>query len=137
MTADNSYGMALNQNEKVELVENFHRFNKLKHSTVVPTAFTEKGMYMLATILKSPKATQTTLDIVEAFAKIRELSRTFTQLSETKDEPAQKSLLQKNGEIMGDILGDNLEVTDAETTWEVNLALMKFKRTVKQKKKEE
>jgi hypothetical protein len=58
-----------------------------------------------------------------------------SQLSETKDEPTQKSLMQKSGEIISDILGDNLEVTDAETTWEINFALMKFKRTVKQKKK--
>ena len=129
------YVMEVYQNEKIELVENFDRFNKLKHSTVLPTAFTEKGLYMLATILKSEKAIQTTIDIVEAFAKLRELSRTFTQLSETKDEPTQKSLMQKSGEIIADILGDNLEVTDAETTFEVNLALMKFKRTVKQKKK--
>ena len=33
----------------------------------VPTAFTERGLYMLATILKSPVATQTTLSIIEAF----------------------------------------------------------------------
>jgi hypothetical protein len=33
-------------------------------------AFTEKGLYMLATILKSPQATKTTLAIVETFAKI-------------------------------------------------------------------
>ena len=33
-------------------------------------AFTEKGLYMLATILKSPKATQTTIAIIETFAKI-------------------------------------------------------------------
>jgi len=108
-----------------------------KHVKYLPKAFTEKGLYMLATILKSPKATQTTIDIVEAFAKIRELSRTFSQLSETKDEKVQKSLMQKTGELIADILGDNLEVTDAETTYEVNLAIMKFKRTVKQKKKED
>jgi len=41
----------------------------------LPNAFTEKGLYMLATILKSQKATQTTIAIVETFAKIRELSR--------------------------------------------------------------
>ena len=29
----------------------------------LPTAFTEKGLYMLATILKSQKATETTLAI--------------------------------------------------------------------------
>ena len=77
-----------------------------------PTAFTEKGLYMLATILKSQRATLTTIAIVETFAKIRELSRMVVQLSETKDEPQQKSLMQKSGEIIADILGDDLEVTE-------------------------
>jgi phage regulator Rha-like protein len=129
------YLLEITQNEKNELVENFDRFNKLKHSTVSPTAFSEKGMYMLATILKSKKATKTTLDIVEAFAKLRELSRTISQLSKTEDEPTQKSLMQKGGEIIGDFLGNDMEVTDAETTLEINLALMKFRRTVRKKKK--
>ena len=31
----------------------------------LPKAFTEKGLYMLTTILKSPRATQTTISIVE------------------------------------------------------------------------
>ena len=88
----------------------------------LPKAFTEKGLYMLATILKSKTATQTTIAIVEAFAKLRELSRTFSQLSETKDEPTQKTLMQRGGEIITDLLGDNLEVTDAETSFELNLA---------------
>ena len=39
-------------------------------------AFTERGLYMLATILKGDSATQTTIAIVDAFAKLRELSRT-------------------------------------------------------------
>ena len=49
------YVVELSKPEKIELVENFHRFNKLKHSTVNPKAFPEKGLYMLATILKSPQ----------------------------------------------------------------------------------
>jgi len=128
------YIIELSKEEKREVIENFDN-PKIKFSPTLPKAFTEKGLYMLATILKGEQATKTTIDIVEAFAKIRELSRTFSQLSETKDEPTQKSLMQKSGEIIADILGDNLEVTDSETTWEVNLALMKFKRTVRQKKK--
>ncbi len=48
-------------------MENFHRFEKLKHSTVNPKAFTEKGLYMLATILKSPQAIQATISIIERF----------------------------------------------------------------------
>lgn len=48
------YVFELDKYEKCELVKNFDRFNLLKHSAVMPTAFTEKGLYMLATILKSP-----------------------------------------------------------------------------------
>ena len=33
-----------------------------------PNAFSKKGLYMLATILKSPKAVETTLAIIETFA---------------------------------------------------------------------
>lgn len=46
-------------------------------SRVLPKAFTEKGLYMLATILKSERAVQTTIAIVETFAKMRELTRTM------------------------------------------------------------
>ena len=47
------YIVELTKPEKNELVENLHRFNRLKHSTANPKAFAEKGLYMLATILKS------------------------------------------------------------------------------------
>jgi hypothetical protein len=70
---------------------------------------------MPATILKSPKAVQTTIAIVETFAKIRELSRTVAKLSETTEKSAQKSLMQKRGEIIAEILDDDLQVTDTET----------------------
>jgi len=48
---------------------------KFQMTRQAPKAFTEKGLYMLATILKSPKAVETTIAIVEAYAKLRELSR--------------------------------------------------------------
>lgn len=48
------YILELIADEKTQLVENFHRFNSLKHSTSLPNAFTEKGLYMLATILLIP-----------------------------------------------------------------------------------
>jgi phage regulator Rha-like protein len=63
-----------------------------QHTKYAPRAFTEKGLYMLATILKSPRATQTTIAIVEAFAKMRELSKAISQLSETQEEGQQKAL---------------------------------------------
>lgn len=65
------YIFELDKYEKNELVENFDRFNKLKHSTASPTAFTEKGLYMLATILKSPQAVSTSLAIIDTFTMTR------------------------------------------------------------------
>ena len=101
----------------------------------LPKAFTEKGLYMLATILKSPRATETTISIVETFAKMRELSRAINQLSETEEKDKQKALMQKSGEILSDLLDDALEVVEDETTLELNLAFMKVKRTVKRSKR--
>ena len=66
------YIFELLETERNELVKNFHRFEKQKHSSVFPKAFTEKGLYMLATILKSPQAVMTTLAIVEAYAKLKD-----------------------------------------------------------------
>jgi phage regulator Rha-like protein len=106
-----------------------------QHSKYPTKAFTEKGLYMLATILKSPKATQTTIAIVETFTKIRELSRTVNQLAEIKEKDKQKTLMRKSGEILADIIDDNiLEVTGDETTFELDLAIVKIKRTVKRDK---
>lgn len=99
-----------------------------------PKAFTEKGLYMLATILKSDRATQTTLAIVETFAKIRELSRTVAQLSESPDEYTQKTLMQRSGDIVADLLGEDMKTSDTETSIELNFAVLKFKHTIKRKK---
>ena len=106
-----------------------------EHTKYIPKAFTEKGLYMLATILKSPKATQTTLAIVETFAKIRELSHTLAELSNTQDQFKQKSLMQQGGDILADLLDDEMQVSDSETTFELNFAVLKLKHTVKRKNK--
>lgn len=127
------YVLTLPEEVKNELVENFDRFNKLKHSTVSPTAFTEKGLYMLATILKSEQATQTTIAIVETFTQIRDLQRTVAQLSNNPEESVQKQLMQKSGDIMADLLGSELQTTDTETTFKLNLAVLSFEHKIKRK----
>jgi len=100
----------------------------------LPNVFAEKGLYMLATILKSPQAAQTTIGIVETFAKIRELSRNIEVLSTIPEEPQQRTLLQRSGEIMADILsGNSMQTTDTETSMELNLALLKVKHIVRRK----
>lgn len=59
------YLFELSQDEKNELVENFDRLNRLKHSTENSKIFTWKGFYMLAAILISKQATETTFAIIE------------------------------------------------------------------------
>ena len=124
------YVIELTDSEKQEVVK---IFDHLKFSPQFPKGFTEKGLYMLATILKSPQAAQTTIGIVETFAKIRELSRNIAILSEIPEEPQQKKLLRRSGEIMADILGNDLQTTDTETSMELNFAMLKLKHTVKRK----
>ncbi|MDR2131123.1 MAG: ORF6N domain-containing protein [Odoribacteraceae bacterium] len=130
------YVIALTSDEMERLRSNFSTLENTgrgQHTKYNAKAFTEKGLYMLATILKSPVATRTTLAIVEAFAKIRELSRNISELSEAREETRKKTLMQESGEIISDLLGDGLQVTDTETTIEINFALMKFKPTIKRK----
>ena len=111
------YLFSIESEEKSKLVENFHRFNPLKHSTALPTAFTEKGLYMLATILKSPVATQTTIAIVETFTKLRELTEVICQLPEVFDEKAQEELMARGSEIFAEIIDETImDVIGNETS---------------------
>ena len=101
------------------------------YSKYAMRAFSEKGLYMLATILKSPVATETTIAIVETFAKVRELSHTIAKISQQSDKQEQKNMLRRSGEIISDIIGNELETTKTETTIELNLAVLSVKHTIK------
>jgi len=101
----------------------------------LPNSFTEKGLYMLATILKSPVATQATISIIETFTKIRELSRNVKELSTIQDKSQQKAMMQRSGELVAEIFDEDLQTSDTETSIELNFAVLKFKHTVKKKTK--
>lgn len=120
-------------NKELSVLRSKFSTTNLSKTRVLPKAFTEKGLYMLATILKSQKATQTTLAIVETYASIREFSRTLSELADTTEKEKQKTLVQKGSEIINDILGENMHTTDTETTVEFNFAALKVKHTVKRK----
>ena len=101
----------------------------------LPTAFTERGLYMLATILKSPRATQTTIAIIDAFVQLRELARTMQAVAVAEDEQEKKSLLKRSGELIGEVVGTQLDTTSTETEIELNLAVIKIKHKVTRGKK--
>ena len=95
----------------------------------LPYAFTERGLYMLATILKGRAATRATLAIVDTYARVREMSQTMEALQRVQDGgEEQRSLLQKTGELLADIVGRNLATKSCETEIEFNFALVKIRR---------
>jgi hypothetical protein len=53
---------------------------KLKYSGTNPYAFTEQGAIMLASVLNTPTAIETSVLIVRAFVKLREILRTHKEL---------------------------------------------------------
>ena len=111
---------------------------KFQMTRQMPKAFTEKGLYMLATILKSPKAVETTIAIVEAYAKLKELSRVIVEIpQQEEDKTMQQTLLHRGGQLVEDIIGDILPKQSSETSIELNLAMLKFKHSVKRENKDE
>ena len=108
---------------------------KFAKTRALPKAFTEKGLYMVATILKSKQATEATFAIIETFSKIRQLSRSIQDLSIVQDKADQKALMQRSGELIAGLFDDDLQTSDTETSIELNFAVLKFRHTIKKKKK--
>lgn len=125
------YVFQLEKNEKDEVVKNFDHLNGLKFSSFAPTAFTERGLYMLATILKSEQSVNTTLAIVDTFVQVRELARTMESLQEVQDGgEQQKTLLHRTGALLSEMVGRNLATSSSETEIELNFAVVKIKHKV-------
>ena len=61
----------LTENETTELVTNCDRLQALKHSSVFPYAFTEQGVAMLSTVLRSETAVNVSIHIMDAFTAMR------------------------------------------------------------------
>ena len=132
------YIFELDKYEKEEVVKNFDHLNGLKFSKVAPTAFTERGLYMLATILKGDRAISTTLAIVDTFVQVRELARTMEALQTVEDGGAQqRTLLQRTGDLLAEVVGHNLSTRTTETEIELNFAVVKIKHKIIRKEESE
>lgn len=131
----NNYIFTLDENEKLEAVENFHRFNSLKHSTSLPKVFTEKGLYMLATILKSPQAVETTIAIIEVFSQIKELTQAVYQFANAKTDEQRVKLFENSTSIVADLLDNELTVSELETNLKIKLPFLEISRKITKVKK--
>jgi len=97
----------------------------------LPMAFTEKGLYMLATILKGGRAVHTTLSIIEAYAQVRELKRELVALHTESDKKKRASLMSHFGDMLTDIVMPDLDVSETESSLELNFFIGKLKHTVR------
>ncbi len=98
----------LTEEEKNELVAKCDRFETLKHSSSNPYVFTEHGVYMLSTVLKSSTATEISLAIMRTFVKMKNQSVPYFDIIkrieklETEDTKT-KELLQKVVQVVTNI----------------------------------
>ena len=109
-----------------------------------PWVFTEKGLYMAATVLKSKNAISATFTIIETFAKIKELSRNINAIMHTTNEDIQKELAQRSNKILEEIIDiepdiledeEDGEIIETQTKFEFNLGFAKVSRSIKKIKK--
>lgn len=118
------------------LILNGQKPGRGQHSKHGYKALTERGLYMLATILKGEQAVKTTLAIIETYAQVRELARTMEALQGVKDGgKQQRSLLQRTGEILANVVSENLTTESSETEIELNFAIVKIRHKVIRRKR--
>ena len=129
------YMFALTSEELQDLRTKISTTNISTKSRTMPKVFTEKGLYMLATILKSPIAVSVTFAIIETFTKVRYLKRELVELHQETDTTQQSQRLKKFGEVISDIVMPDLTTTETESTLELNFFIGKLKHTVKRTKK--
>ena len=98
--------------------------------------FTERGLYMLATILKSERAKAVTFAIIETFYKVRCLKRELLSIHKETNKEKQISLMDHFGGILTDVVMPELETNETESTLEINFVIGKLKHTVKRVRKE-
>jgi hypothetical protein len=81
----------LTKSEKEQLVTICDRLQSLKHSSVSPMVFTEQGVAMLSSVLRSKKAIAVNIEIMRAFARYRALLK--------DDQELRKELLKMDDKI--------------------------------------
>ena len=69
----NDFMFPLTKEEYESLRFQFGIFKKGQHSKYLPYAFTEQGVAMLSSVLRSKRAVQVNIEIVRAFVRLRQM----------------------------------------------------------------
>ena len=109
-----SYMFELNTSELRDLKSKILISNVSPNNRKPTKVFTERGLYMLATVLKGERARNITFAIIETFAKVRELKRELLELHQETDKKKQASKMQHFGEVLTDIVMPDLQTQETE-----------------------
>ena len=129
------YMFELSSDENKDLRSKFSSTKVSSKSRTATKVFTEKGLYMLATILKSKRALDVTFAIIETFTVVRNLKRELVNLHKETDLHKRTDMMHHFGKTLSDIVMPDLETSETESTLELNFFIGKIKHTVKRIKK--
>ena len=129
------YMLVLTSEELSILRSKISTANLSSKSRSLPHAFTEKGLYMLATILKSKAAINATFAIIETFSTVRGLKRELIDLHKETDSAKRQSKMEHFGNALSEIVMPDLETAETESSLELNFIIGKIKHTVKRIKR--
>ena len=131
------YMFELTTNELRDLRSKISTTNVSTKNRKTTKVFTERGLYMLATVLKGERARDITFAIIETFAKVRSLKRELVELHQETDKEKQASKMKHFGDVLTDIVMPDLQTSETESSLEINFFIGKIKHTVKRVRKEE
>jgi len=77
--------------KEFEILRSKDSTTKFAKTRVNPKVFTEQGVYMLATVLKSKTASEVTVSIIRTFAKLRAFSKHYNALAKKMMELERKN----------------------------------------------
>lgn len=126
------------------MVTQCHHLKNLKYSSTNPYVFTEQGLYMVATILQSERAKQVHFHIIEIFTKIRKISKNIKEVVQIDNPKNQKELIKQSNKLLHDVIDTEIveekildkKVKKVTDEIEINLGILKFKRTIENKDKD-
>ena len=130
-----SYMFELNDNELRDLRSKILTTNVSVKNRTSTKVFTERGLYMLATILSGDRARNVTFAIIETFYKVRSLKRELMDLHNEKDKEVQAKKMHHFGEVLTDIVMPDFETAETESSLEINFIIGKLKHSVKRVRK--
>ena len=113
----------LTEQEKAEVVTNWHHLSELRFSHQLPYVFTEHGIAMLSTVLKSDIAVKMSIFIIKAFIALRKHRAEHSDILGRIDKV--EARVFKHDENIRDLVRDIRKLTIDKSTTKHNVGFLK------------